>query len=310
MQTIKQVLKHNALPMRRAKDRRDFYQHSSRALITAACLSAMLLSSGSAMVIAAAGPPTGLTASGGDAQVILSWTAANGAASYNVYRSTASGSEGTAAYAAGIAFTSYTDTGLTSSTTYYYKVAAVTAGGVLAQSGETSASTAGAPDPANVYVGASIGYGFDFGNDTTDHVPDWVTDEQGYMECAYPAGQDWGAAFITTYPLTAYKDQRATVDVSKNYKNLSVDLRGSKGGESVYIGLKTDTDEDTGREPTYQPQPPLKTDWQTYTIPLSTFTPGRHYPGKRLTHVYVVFEIVFKGKASETVDFKDVRYTS
>ena len=69
--------------------------------------------------------PTGLTATAGNAQVTLSWTGSIGAASYNVYRGTSSGGESITPIASGITETSYTDTGLTNGTTYYYKVAAV-----------------------------------------------------------------------------------------------------------------------------------------------------------------------------------------
>ena len=84
--------------------------------------------------------PTGLTATGGNAQVSLSCTASSGATSYNVYRSTTSGGEGTTAIATGITSTSYTNTGLTNGMTYYYKVAAVNSSGTSAQSNEASAT--------------------------------------------------------------------------------------------------------------------------------------------------------------------------
>ncbi|MGO9096715.1 MAG: LamG-like jellyroll fold domain-containing protein [Bryobacteraceae bacterium] len=90
-------------------------------------------------------PPTGLTATAGNAQVVLSWTASSGATSYNVYRATTSGGEGTTALVTGIAATTYTNTGLTSGTKYYYTVAAVNAGGTSAQSSEVSATPQAAP---------------------------------------------------------------------------------------------------------------------------------------------------------------------
>ncbi len=90
--------------------------------------------------------PTGLTATGSNAQVALSWTASSGATSYNVYRGTASGGESATAVATGITTTSYTNTGLTNGTAYYYKVAALNASGTSAQSSEASATpTSGVP---------------------------------------------------------------------------------------------------------------------------------------------------------------------
>lgn len=91
--------------------------------------------------------PVGLTATAGTAQVSLSWTASSGAASYNVYRSTTAGGEGTTAIATGITSTTYVNTGLTNGTTYFYKVAAVNASGTSSQSNEASATPAASTGP-------------------------------------------------------------------------------------------------------------------------------------------------------------------
>ncbi|MGO8670935.1 MAG: malectin domain-containing carbohydrate-binding protein, partial [Capsulimonadaceae bacterium] len=84
--------------------------------------------------------PTGLAATAGNAQVALSWTASSGATSYNVFRSTASGGEGTTAYKSGITTTSYTDTGLINGATYYYTANAVNSYGSSAQTAQVSAT--------------------------------------------------------------------------------------------------------------------------------------------------------------------------
>ncbi|HJZ99449.1 MAG TPA: glycoside hydrolase family 44 protein [Candidatus Solibacter sp.] len=86
--------------------------------------------------------PTGLTAAPGNAQVALAWTASSGATSYNVYRGTTPGGEGSTPIATGITATTYTNTGLTNGTTYYYKVAAVNSAGTSAMSNEASAKPA------------------------------------------------------------------------------------------------------------------------------------------------------------------------
>jgi Glycoside hydrolase family 44/PA14 domain/Fibronectin type III domain len=82
--------------------------------------------------------PTGLTAAPGDAQVTLSWAAVGGAASYQVYRGTASGAE--ALVRSGVAGTTFTDVGLANGTTYYYRVSAVNAAGEGPLSAEVSAT--------------------------------------------------------------------------------------------------------------------------------------------------------------------------
>ena len=92
-------------------------------------------------------PPTGLTATAGNAQVALGWTASAGATSYNVLRSTTSGS-GYASVATGITTTSFTNTGLTNGTTYFFVVQAVNAVGTSANSAQASATpTAGGSGP-------------------------------------------------------------------------------------------------------------------------------------------------------------------
>jgi fibronectin type 3 domain-containing protein len=83
--------------------------------------------------------PANLTASAGSGQVTLKWTATPGAATYNIYRGTTSNGEAATPIKTGVTATTYTDTGLTKGTTYYYKVAAVNASGTSALSNQASA---------------------------------------------------------------------------------------------------------------------------------------------------------------------------
>jgi fibronectin type 3 domain-containing protein len=70
--------------------------------------------------------------------VTLSWNAVGGAASYKVYRCTASGAE--TLLQSGVTGTTFTDTGVTNGTAYYYKVSAVNAAGESPLSAEASAT--------------------------------------------------------------------------------------------------------------------------------------------------------------------------
>lgn len=83
--------------------------------------------------------PTGLSATAGNTQVNLTWTASSGATSYEVYRGTTSNGQNATPIATGITATSYTNTGLTNGTTYYYKVKAVNSSGSSGYSNEASA---------------------------------------------------------------------------------------------------------------------------------------------------------------------------
>lgn len=79
--------------------------------------------------------------------VSLSWDSAVGAASYNLYRSTTSGSGYT--FVGNTSNTSYVDTGLTSDTVYYYKVAYLYGGLTESQwSSELNVRTVGVPPVA------------------------------------------------------------------------------------------------------------------------------------------------------------------
>ncbi len=82
--------------------------------------------------------PTGLTATAGNAQVALAWTAVDGAISYNIKRSTTSVSGYTQVGRSATA--SYTDSGLTNGTTYYYVVEAVNSAGTSPASAQSSAT--------------------------------------------------------------------------------------------------------------------------------------------------------------------------
>ena len=89
--------------------------------------------------------PTGLTASASSSSVIgLTWNAVTPPAncsisSYNVYGGTAANP--TTLIASGVTGTSYSNTGLTASTTYYYVVKALDVAGTSAASGQASAET-------------------------------------------------------------------------------------------------------------------------------------------------------------------------
>ncbi|MBM7568380.1 GDSL-type esterase/lipase family protein [Paenibacillus sacheonensis] len=90
----------------------------------------------------APGAPTGLSATGGNGQVALSWNAASGATSYTVKRGTSSGTYGTTV-ATGVTSTSYTDTTASNGTTYYYAVTASNSAGTSGNSAQASATPSG-----------------------------------------------------------------------------------------------------------------------------------------------------------------------
>ncbi len=97
--------------------------------------------------------PTNVQATAGNGQVTLSWSAGSGATSYAVYRGTSSGGEGASPLASNITGTSYSDTGVSNATKYFYKVTAVNSAGASGPSAEVSATPVAANTPEAPYSG-------------------------------------------------------------------------------------------------------------------------------------------------------------
>jgi fibronectin type 3 domain-containing protein len=123
--------------------------------------------------VSAPAAPVGLVATVGNTQVVLTWTASSGATSYHVKRATVSGGPYTQIAAPTAA--TFTDTGLTNGTTYFYVVSAVNSAGESANSGQTSATPAGAApdvtitiDPTKTKAISPYIYGTNFYSGNTD----------------------------------------------------------------------------------------------------------------------------------------------
>jgi fibronectin type 3 domain-containing protein len=107
-------------------------------------------------------PPAGLTASPGNAQVTLKWTASNGATSYNIKRSTTNG--GPYATISTSTSASALDSAVTNGTAYYYVVTAVNASGESSNSAQVNATPSALPSPwvtvdvGSVGTGGAAGY--------------------------------------------------------------------------------------------------------------------------------------------------------
>jgi subtilase family serine protease len=84
--------------------------------------------------------PSGLHATGGNGAVSLTWTAAEGAASYDVYQGTSPTTVNAQPVLTGVTGTSASVSGLTNGTAYYFTVAAVDAGGDSPSSAQADAT--------------------------------------------------------------------------------------------------------------------------------------------------------------------------
>ncbi len=160
-----------------------------------------------------------------------------------------------------------------------------------------AASRAWAVDPRSVMADGRLQPGFDLGIDTSGKERHWLSPETGFLHLVYPAGQQWGALFVTVGPP---KDPpRPSRDFSA-YGTLVVELRGGTGGEVVRVGIKDATDRDDGSEVTLPVT--LTSEWVAYEFELTRFDSAN------LRALYVVTEIVFAGTASQTVDIRTVRF--
>jgi carboxypeptidase T len=114
----------------------------------------------------APGTPGALAATAGDAQIGLTWTAVSGATAYRVHRALTSGGPYTT-IRSNVAGASYTDTGLTNGTTYYYVVTATNGAGEGPNSNEASAAPVAAPVSVTlVSVAAQDGWVLESGETT------------------------------------------------------------------------------------------------------------------------------------------------
>jgi len=84
--------------------------------------------------------PAGLAATASNGAVSLTWTAAAGASSYNLYEGTSKGGESSVPVQTGLMGPSASVGGLHNGTVYFFKIAAVNAGGTSAASNEASAT--------------------------------------------------------------------------------------------------------------------------------------------------------------------------
>ncbi len=150
----------------------------------------------------------------------------------------------------------------------------------------------------DVFVGGLISR-FDVGMETSGQRRQWLTANDKMMVLTYPANQQWGVMFISVGP-PAPPGHRPSLDLSA-YHSLVVDMRSAVDGQCVHIGIKDKNQPDDGSETTVQQC--LTTQWSTITLPLSAFT------GVDLKHLYVVFEVLFHGSSSVTVEVRNVRYS-
>jgi len=134
----------------------------SRVLLTLAALGSVCAAAGLQLTASAAtAPPTpaNLNLSAGyDSSITLTWSASAGATSYDIYRGTASGGEGSAPYATTTS-TTFKDANLSTTPIYFYEVSAVDSAGQSARTAEDASKTPPPPITGGSVAGVTSGSG-------------------------------------------------------------------------------------------------------------------------------------------------------
>jgi hypothetical protein len=181
--------------------------------------------------------------------------------------------------------------------------------GLYQQDGKVKpALSAMLPEPASatvvqrsyhdVYAGGLIS-GFSLGMETSGRQRQWLTANDNVLVLSYPPKQQWGVMFISVGS-PAPPGQRPSLDLSA-YRSLVVDMRAAVDGQCVRIGIKDKNQPDDGSETSVQQC--LTTQWSTIAIPLSAFS------RVDLKRLYVVFEVLFQGSSSVTIEIRNIRYS-
>jgi len=178
-----------------------------------------------------------LTATRGNAQVVLTWTAPpNGGSaitSYRIYRGTSAGTE-TLLTTVGNVLT-YTDTGRTNGTTYWYQVSAVNAVGEGARSAEKSATPATVPGaPRNVAAKAANPHGVALSwQAPTSNGGSGIT---GYG--IYRGTSSGGETLLTVVGnVTSYKDTATSIGTTYFYRVSAINAVG-EGPQSAEVNAR------------------------------------------------------------------------
>jgi uncharacterized protein (TIGR02145 family)/uncharacterized repeat protein (TIGR02543 family) len=182
--------------------------------------------------------PTNVSATvASSSSITVSWSTVSGATGYYVYRSTSP--SGTYSYATSTSSTSFTNSGLSSGTTYYYKVSAYNSGGESSQSSYVSATTIlAAPNtPTNVSATAAS---------SSSITVSWsaVSEATGYR--VYRSTSASGTyTNLTSTASTSFTNTGLSSGTTYYYK-VSAYNNGGESSQSSYVSATTNDTSTTG----------------------------------------------------------------
>jgi fibronectin type 3 domain-containing protein len=149
--------------------------------------------------------PTGITASTSITGIAVSWNSLSGAGSYRIYR--AATSTGTYTFVGTSDTTSYSDTGLSAPTTYYYKVSGYNTAGEGPLSSYASATTSG---------NNATSYTVNLTGKTVINTTRWLTAYQGFaIPLTLEAG--FNISDYTKYTVRARFFNSSNIEIPSDY---------------------------------------------------------------------------------------------
>ncbi|OJJ23779.1 hypothetical protein BKI52_05360 [marine bacterium AO1-C] len=180
------------------------------------------------------GAPSGLTASpNSDSEISLNWSDnANNETGYVVERSTTSGSGFTQVATLGANTTSYTDNGLSASTTYYYRIKATNAQGSSAYSNEANATTQAGSGGGDEVPDTPSGLGASSGS-SSEITLIWADNANNETSYVVERSTTSGSGFATIATLganiTSYADNGLSASTTYYYRVKASNGVGSSG---------------------------------------------------------------------------------
>jgi hypothetical protein len=179
-----------------------------------------------------AAAPTGLSATAGKGQVSLSWTPSNGATSYDVYRGTSAGQEGSTPLVTGVTGPVFADGTVTGGTTYYYEVTAVDGAGQSPKSSEVSATPPQVP-AAPTGLAVSVG--------ATNVSLSWNAVSGATSYNIYRGTSSGGESLDTSVTTTAFNDTGLTASTTYYYQVSAINASG-EGARSTEVSATPGND--------------------------------------------------------------------